>query len=446
MNPPGLPSQTYRHFKGPYCFGGFRSSLALANQIIFENKLIRVLHAHPADPGAAPHTITPPPAISLTSKPTPLRLAIIKCTEMPEALPILTEPIAGRVAPSVSSAGLPALLTQAAFAPLPHFGFLRVTGEDRVRWLNGMVTNAISSLTPGKGCYNFFLNAQGRIQADATAFLLEDSILLETAAERIPALVALLDRFIIMDDVELNPLDHLSGLLVAGPHALRTVAALGTSSRLAPPCSAPPSVPEDASAVPSLNLKQTAYAGASVFLIRGHSPLVPRFELWSDPSTIARICDELSGMGAIPASEADLEALRLLEGTPLLGIDIRDKDLPQETALTRALHFAKGCYLGQEIVERIRSRGNVHRTFSGFTLTGEVPPTAAPLFLVDAPVKTVGELTSVVRINLPGSSSHITLALGSIRREALESATQGTSLVYAGGSAKPASLPYRIEL
>ena len=96
------------------------------------------------------------------------------------------------------------LLTRAAFAPIGNVGWLRITGSDRVRWLNGMATNNIAALKPGEGCYTFFLNAQGRIQADATAWMLEDSILLETAADRLPAFIAMLDHFIIMDDVELS--------------------------------------------------------------------------------------------------------------------------------------------------------------------------------------------------------------------------------------------------
>ena len=96
------------------------------------------------------------------------------------------------------------LLTRAAFAPLTNTGWIRVTGEDRVRWLNGMVTNSIQDLKPGDGCYNFFLSAQGRIQGDCTAWMQGDSILLETGADQVPALMALLERFIIMDDVELG--------------------------------------------------------------------------------------------------------------------------------------------------------------------------------------------------------------------------------------------------
>jgi aminomethyltransferase len=288
-----------------------------------------------------------------------------------------------------------------------------------------MATNAIQNMKPGEGCYNFFLNAQGRIQADATAWMLEDCILLETQRDRLPALIAHLDHFIIMDDVELAPLP-LEGLLIAGPHALSIVQNLGGA-----PCSAPPA--STALSTP-LNLKQTTYQGAPVHLVLAYSPLVPRFEIWGDAATIARITAELA---TIPrATPEALEALRLLEGTPLYGVDIRDKELPQETAQTRALHFAKGCYLGQEIVERIRSRGNVHRTFSGFVLSGKVPDPGTPLFAESAD-KPVGEITSAAEIPLPAGA--VTLALGYIRREVLDS---GIQLSYEGGIANPAARPY----
>ena len=151
---------------------------------------------------------------------------------------------------------------------------------------------------------------------------------------------------------------------------------------------------------------------------------------------MASILDELHATAASPASPEAIEALRILEGTPLYGIDIREKELPQETAQTRALHFAKGCYLGQEIVERIRSRGNVHRTFHGFELTGDLP---APGTALEAEGKAVGEITSAALIPLP--TGPIKLALGYIRREALDRAA---TLTYAGGIATPVALPYRL--
>ena len=328
------------------------------------------------------------------------------------------------------------LLTHAGFAPLQDTGWLRVTGSDRVRWLNGMVTNSIQELHPGEGNYSFLLNAQGRIQGDLTAFLLDDAILLETGQPGVTA--TLLDHYIIMDDVELTVMTDLAGILIAGPQALPIVQALGSADNSAVPC-AVTSEPQEGRTPNGPNLKQTAYASAPVYLVQAYSPLVPRFEIWSDPSTIAKIVNELRHTQVPSVSESTLTQLRLLEGTPLYGTDIRNtdaaKDLPQETNQTRALHFNKGCYLGQEIVERIRSRGQVHKTFSGFLLTGDLPLAGAALQFEG---KSVGEITSVAAIDHPVAGS-VQLALGYIRRELLE---RNAPLAYAGGGASPVPLPF----
>jgi folate-binding protein YgfZ len=329
------------------------------------------------------------------------------------------------------AAELRALLTGAAVAPLEETGWIKVTGDDRVRWLNGMVTNSIQQLKPGEGCYNFVLNAQGRIQGDLTAWMLEDSILLQSGRQQLPALLAHLDHFIIMDDVELTDIsDQRKGILIAGPDALRTVQQLGGT-----PCSTPAL---GAQLSGDLTLKQTAYLSSPVLLIHAYSPLVPRFEIWGDSETMAKIDSELAN--SVPKATAEaLDQLRILSGTPRYGTDIRDRDLPQETGQTRALHFSKGCYLGQEIVERIRSRGNVHRTFSGFELDGILPSAAS---ILEADGKPVGELTSVASIQLPGTPNPRSLARGDVRREAVD---RGLALQFPGGTATPISLPYAIS-
>ena len=316
------------------------------------------------------------------------------------------------------------ILTPAAFAPIQNVGWIRVTGSDRVRWLNGMATNNIQALKPGEGNYNFFLNAQGRIQGDATAWMLEDSILLETAADRVPALIAMLDHFIIMDDVELSVLENHVGLLLVGPNANALLAAIDVSTDPLDP----------------MELVHVTWHSASIDLIRAHSPAVPCFEFWSDAAAIGLLTESLKSAGTSQATHEDLEQLRILEGTLLYGVDIRNtetaKDLPQETAQTRALHFSKGCYLGQEIVERIRSRGNVRRTFSGFILSGDLPEPGA---ILSDESKAVGELTSVTRIELP--TGPLQIALGYIRRETLD---RGATITYPGGTATPSALPFQL--
>jgi aminomethyltransferase len=329
-----------------------------------------------------------------------------------------------------ATAHLDALLHHAAIAPLPDIGWLRVAGADRVRWLNGMVTNSIQSLAPGEGNYNFALNAQGRIQADLTAFALENSILLETTRDQIAPLLAHLDHFIIMDDVTLEPMETRSGVLLAGPEAETVLKKLGIAVEL-----------------PSQQHVTTAYwQGEDFPLIHAHSPLVPLWELWIGKTVMPRLTQTLLEAGAFSVSPSALEHLRLLSGTPRYNTDIRDTekshDLPQETAQPHALNFTKGCYLGQEIIERIHSRGNVHRTLTGLLLAGTLP---TPGTLIEAAGKSVGEITSAAAIPLPTGT--IQLALAYLRREALaESQAHKLTLTYPSGTATPIALPYNLGL
>ena len=227
-----------------------------------------------------------------------------------------------------------------------------------------------------------------------------------------------------MDDVELTPVEDLSGIVIAGPQALEIVMTLGTGNHRAAACS-----PTSLTAPPqTITLKRTVYAGAPVLLIHAHSPLVPRFEIWSDASTIASILAELCDTQSLPPVSPDtMEAFRILSAQPRYSVDIRDKDLPQETNQTHALHFAKGCYLGQEIVERIRSRGQVHRTFTTFELSAL--PTSLPSPLTSEG-KPAGEITSAATIPLPQGDR--ILALGYARREALD---RNQPLTFEGGTA-----------
>ncbi len=305
------------------------------------------------------------------------------------------------------AAGLETLRTAAGWMPLADAAWIGVTGEDRVRWLNGMVTNSVQALQPGEGAYAFLLNAQGRIQGDCTVWAEPDRLLLETDRAQVEGILALLDRFIIMDDVELAPAVRC-GIALAGPAA----AAVLEGQNLP---------------VPAEDLRGLSTDGAIV--LRQYSPVVPRYEVWFGSGVAA------DAFTALLASEAEtpaasFELLRVLEERPVFAADgsgdLRERDLPQETAQMRALHFNKGCYLGQEIVERIRSRGQVHRTFAAFTWTGTRPAAGTEL-LADG--KPAGVLTTVAGAAVDGEWR----ALGFVRREALE---RGLPLQYAGGTAE----------
>jgi aminomethyltransferase len=255
---------------------------------------------------------------------------------------------------------------------------------------------------------------------------------METASAQVPGMMTLLDRFIIMDDVELSRVTgDRAGLLLAGPQATRILQRFEVSAAQPAP----------------IGIQSLVWKNNPLDILCVNSPPVPTFELWSDLTTILELDQALTSAGATPVSPAALEAVRILSGTPRYGIDIRNTDkahdLPQEAAQDqRALNFAKGCYLGQEIVERIRSRGSVHRTFTGFVLSGALPPAGTELTTESVP-RPVGELTSVVAIPdlADPNGPPLQLALGYIRREALD---LNLPLTYPGGNATPASLPFAL--
>jgi folate-binding protein YgfZ len=328
---------------------------------------------------------------------------------------------------------LEALRAAAAIFPLTDRAFLRITGPDATRWLNGMVTNNIKDLAPGEGNYNFLLNAQGRIQGDCTIYRepndplrperanADASFLLATDKSQVETIHQLLDKFIIMDDVELTPTpSNEQTLLLLGPNASEIVHAYYASFKYGAvidnlPATGLALLPDDVEQVTT----------------RPDGDHIAFESTGTHTDALLRFAKE---HGATEISPEALEAHRILSATPKYGTDIRNtetaKDLPQETAQTHALHFNKGCYLGQEIVERIRSRGQVHRTFTAFTLTGSIPQLPAPLEAhIEGHAKPAGELTSAIQI---GPNLH---ALGYLRREFAT-----LPLTYPNGAATPKNL------
>jgi aminomethyltransferase len=142
----------------------------------------------------------------------------------------------------------------------------------------------------------------------------------------------------------------------------------------------------------------------------------------------------IGGAGMQVVGTQALEWWRIVHGIPQYGQDIRDRDLPQETEQMQALHFTKGCYIGQEIVERIRSRGQVHRKFTGFEF--EDRPV---LGKAEAEGRVLAEVTSIATV--PTSSGERNIGLGYVRREALAS---GSQVDLGGHKARVVDLPFTI--
>ena len=267
----------------------------------------------------------------------------------------------------INTPGYSALTTGAGLVDLSARGRIRVTGEDRARLLHAMCTNHVQQMKPGDGLYAFFLNAQGRIQADAFILCFEEHFLLDTEPETREPLFQHLDRFIIADDATIEDItDDTRCFGLEGPKAAEVAAA---------------------AALPAPNhryshIDEGGFTAAAIHGIRLYAAAAQRDE----------IVNALEAAGAVAASSEDAERARIKAFRPRYGIDITESTLPQETQQLNALHFQKGCYLGQEIVERIRSRGHVNKQLMGFRLEGHaVPAAGASLF---AGGKEVGEVTS----------------------------------------------------
>jgi folate-binding protein YgfZ len=296
---------------------------------------------------------------------------------------------------------------------------IQLTGSDRVRWLNGMITNNVRDMTAGDGVYGFLLNPHGHILGDLIVYNRGEHILVDTDQSQLEKILATFDHYIIMDDVEVaNISDKLYAIGLTGPNGVSVLKAAGFE------------VPE----LKALQIADLPWQQTNVSIVRGESVSFPSYEVWVASEHAASVHETLQRLGAVPVGREALELYRIALGIPLYGKDIRERDLPQETEQQRALNFNKGCYVGQEIVERIRSRGAVHRKFTGFTVTGAAP---APGTKIQAQAKDVGEITSSAVI--PSPDGEHTVALGYIRREV---GVPGKEVEIAGSRAVVADLPF----
>jgi folate-binding protein YgfZ len=317
-----------------------------------------------------------------------------------------------------------ALLAGCGLYDLSWRAKLAVTGVDRIRWLNGMATNNVRDLAPGHGVYAFLLNAQGHIQADLYVFHRGDSLLVDTERGQREKILQLFDHYIIADDVEIADIsDKLSAFGVTGPESRHVLERAGIA------------FPDLAYLQFAEVTWQHATQQRTVTLLRSGEEARESWQIWIAPEHRDELWGALIEAGVRLTGTTALNLFRISRGIPQFGVDIRERDLPQETGQARALNFTKGCYLGQEIVERIRARGAVHRQFTAFAVEGTLPePGAKILAGENQEEKEVGEITSSAILPLPGGDRPV--ALGYLRREAV-----GRDLRAGTAKLKPASLP-----
>ena len=309
-------------------------------------------------------------------------------------------------------------LTSGCAAFRPDRVLVSLAGRDRVRWLNSMVSNNIRDLPLGSGVYTFVLNPQGHILADLYVFNRGESFVLEIDRPQVETVLQIFRKYIIMDKVEIEDLSGKIAVIgMAGTKSLPALARFGlTGENLAP-----------------LRVAGGGWNGIEITVTSGDNPSVPSFEWWVPQENAEVAWKALLRTGALEVGEDAIETFRIACGIPKFGQDIRERILPQETGQERALNFTKGCYIGQEIVERIRSRGAVHRALTGFEIEGPAP---AAGIKIQNDGKDVGEITSVTI--LPARDGDRVVALGYIRREHLA----GKDLVAGEARVRPTPLPF----
>jgi folate-binding protein YgfZ len=318
-----------------------------------------------------------------------------------------------------ATAGRRALVAGAALVDRTAGGGLRLTGEDRVRFLNGLVTCEVKSRAAGEGAYGFVTSVQGRVLADVVVLALADELWLEVPAGEEEAVAGHLAKYLIADRVEIAPL-AAPPITLAGPGAAALLAAvLGDGALPAEPWSH----------------REATLAGLPAHLVRRGIAPAEAFDLWLQPGTGAAVSGHLVAAGTVLADSAAWDLLRVERGVPAFGRDFGSDNFPQETGLgDNAVSDQKGCYLGQEIVARIHYRGGVNKALRGLRFPGLAapPPTGTPLLAEARPAGTIG--TSAL------SPDHGPIALAILHNRANAPGT--TLTLETGATAEVVTLPF----
>lgn len=313
-----------------------------------------------------------------------------------------------------------ALREHAALVALPWLDRLAVVGGDRVDFLQGMLSNDVKKLAIGTGCPALLLTEQGKVVADLTVLATEDAILLDGIASALASAKDALERFVVADDVEIGPAaDAPRAFGLLGPEVGIVLDRLGI----------------DTPDAPYAHVRCTS-GGIACHVVRVPAPGAGGVLCWVAADAAAAWTEHCRTVGGVPLAGAEaFDVLRVESGVPWHGRDVTADTLALEGPFDPAISFKKGCYLGQEVMERVTARGHVNRKLVGLATAGDVvPDPGTHLF---AGERDVGWVTSAVRSWRLG---HV-IALGYVRREHLEPGTVLT-LGVAGPPVTVHALPF----
>ena len=331
---------------------------------------------------------------------------------------------------------------------------LCLIGADRARYLHGQVTNDVKKLSVGEGGYAAITTAKGKMESDLNIFCLQDELLLDFEPGLTEKISQRLERFIVADDVQIvDAAPHYGLLCVQGPRAAEVVAALGLFPEL-------PAKPLDSVKISDATLGEIYLANHARLLnccrSRGDEAQIEEksetphvvsynygFDLFIPNHSLGAVADKLIAaarqVGGGACGWTAFETARIEAGIPRFGADMDETNIPLECGIeSRAIVYNKGCYIGQEVINRIHSVGHVNKELRGLRLPDDWPALPQKHNKLFRDGKEVGYVTSAVHSPLIGK-----IALGYVRREAFQIGNELTLRTATGESpAKIVNLPF----
>jgi folate-binding protein YgfZ len=298
----------------------------------------------------------------------------------------------------------------AAITDLGSFGIVKLTGNDRVSWLQGMVTNDVERLATGAGCYAAHLTPQGKIVAHMQIFKDDDALWLSLERAAIPKLLAAFDKLLIMEDVQ--PADVSEDYSILGLFGPKAAAALslwvGGGLRIQGLYSHQ-RIDECRIMVSRL--------GCDIWVLRGQADGVLRF---------------FADQGVAAIDHGTWDVLRTEAGIPVYGVDIDETTTMPELG-EFGISYEKGCYIGQEVVAKVKYIGHVNRRFVGLSVSGNDLPA------LKSPIRKGGREVGYVTTALLSPALNRPIALGFVNRSAYAA---GSEVEVGNQTARIVDLPF----
>jgi tRNA-modifying protein YgfZ len=304
-------------------------------------------------------------------------------------------------------------------------GRMRIHGPKASELVTGLVTNDVSALTPGQGCYAAALTPKGKIVADLRIFALRDALLIDSPPRARDGWLTMVRKYI---NPRVARYEDESG-------STRQIGIFGTHARTAL---------ATATGVDMAQLGALSRYGhvaldlpAGAIIARVPELELEGYEIFVPESAFEPLWERLVTEGATPAGLAAWDIARIEAGRPEWGIDIDDTTIPQEANFDdlHAISYTKGCYVGQETVARVHFRGHVNRHLRGLMMTSAAAVQGATL--ADANGKPVGDIRSTAVSPRLGS-----IALGMVRREVEPGSS--VNVVVRSDAVEPTAIPAQV--